>query len=237
MISFQAVTDDIKRHGKKIPILRNTNFDFDRRRMGLITPREEQSEALLDLMAGYRIPDAGVVHRFGRVSWPVGRQLQLRSELSGRATLRFIARVYDLDFDECEAIAHDLIDFQHYYDRHVTEWPRLLTVKFAHAVVLLPDFDIYLVEGNPIIGDEEFMSRWMPLFEERILTRQMIIACRYAVHLRRFCRIVAVLKQDTLRMYPTVESAFEALESNAVPPSPEVGESGPRDDVDLMDYE
>lgn len=211
MIALSDVTHEVVRYDRRVPVLAGASFAFDRRRMGLIGPWEDQIGALLDLLAGYRLPGEGTVTRFGRVSWPIGRLVQFRSELTGRDTVRFISQLYALDYEKCEQLLFELIDFEHFYDFSIAEWPRLLNVKFGQAAVLLPDFDIYLAESSLIVSDDDFMAKWLPRFNERLQSRQLIMACGQAVYLRRFCRSVAVLKGGRLACYPSVDSAFEAI--------------------------
>ena len=210
MIAFRGVAHSVQRHKKTIPILSGTDFDFDLKRMGLVVGREEQSEALIDLMVGNLLPEAGQVLRLGRVSWPIGRLVQFRSELSGRATVDFICGLYGLNLRLAETFLFSLIDFKHYYDQSISKWPRMLNVEFGHAVVLLPDFDIYIAEGSIILGNPEFMERWSPRFEQRLAGRQLIMACNQAAYLSQFCRTVAVLQNGQLNRYSNVAEAMNA---------------------------
>lgn len=207
MISLMGVTHSVVRGGNRIPIFVDASFEFDRRRMGLVAARDEQMNAILDVLIGYRLPDVGTVRRRGAVSWPIGRLLQFRSELSGRDTVRFITQLYGLDFRRSEDLFHDLIDFEQHYEMPVSTWPGLLTVKFAHCAVLLPEFDIYIGEGSMIIGDDKFMQRWLPMFEEKLVGRQLIMACGQAAHLSKFCRSAAVLRDGELVYYDDIETA------------------------------
>lgn len=207
MISLRNVTHSVVRGGKRLPVFYDASFDFDRRRMGLVASRDELMEAILDIMIGYRLPDDGIVQRQGRISWPIGRLLQFRSELNGRDTVRFLAQLYGLDLQRCEDLFHELIDFEHQYELPVSHWPGLLLVKFAHCAVLLPEFDIYVAQGSIMIGDERFMERWLPKFEERLRGRQLIMACGQAAYLSKFCRSAAVLQDGNLVYYDNIEKA------------------------------
>lgn len=223
MIALEGVSQTVTYRRKPLMVLDDASFCFDRRRIGLISGREGVSEAIVDLLAGYLLPKEGRIGRSGSVSWPIGRLLQFRSELTGRGTLDFFCQLYGLNRPRCERFMHDLIDFETHYDQPVSDWPRLLGIKFAHAAVLLPDFDIYLAEGAIVISDEAFMARWRPLFEARLESRQLIMSCGQIAYLAQFCRCVAVERDGKLTLYRDAEHAFGAILPVAPPATAEAG--------------
>lgn len=209
MIALHDVSDVATKHGKSYPVLSDVSFAFDRRRMGIMAAVDEEGEALIDLISGMRLPMMGSIQRRGRVSWPIGRLLQFRSELSGRDTLRFVCDLYGCHFRQAEDLILSLVDPGRHYSARIAEWPRLLNVKFGHALALLPEFDIYVVEGALELADAAFMQAWMPLFEERVGERQLIMACQYAVYLSRQCRSTVALVEGKLIACASVEQASE----------------------------
>lgn len=220
MIIFRDVSHSVERNEKRLMVLDHANFDFDLHRMGLVAGSETQGEAILDLIAGNLYPEAGAVRHFGRMSWPIGRMAQFRSELSGRDTLRFLTQLYGLDHIRAQNFMFDLVDFEHYYDQPISSWPRLLNVEFGYAAVLLPDFDIYLADGGINVGDAGFMARWAPQFEARLEGRQLIMYCNQAGYLTKYCRTVAVAHEGQLLRRPSVAAAFELvtwIASNPIP--------------------
>jgi capsular polysaccharide transport system ATP-binding protein len=211
MITFLDVSHTIERNRKRLPVLESASFVFDVHRMGLVTGSEAQGEAIVDLIAGNHYPEQGTVRRFGRLSWPIGRLAQFRSELSGRDTLRFLTQFYGLDHRRAQDFLFDLVDFQHCYDQPIANWPRLLNVEFSYAAVLLPEFDIYLADGAIGVADDAFMRRWEPCFEQRLRGRQLILYCNQAAYLKRYCRTVAVAHQGQLVRQASVEEAFNLV--------------------------
>lgn len=214
MIRLHDVTLSVQERNRRVRILDDVTFAFDRARMGLIADSSIAAERTMDLLAGYLQPNRGKVVRCGRISWPIGRLLQFRSELNGRDTLRFLCGLYRLDFRQAERFMHDLVDFGDHYLEPVAEWPGLLTVKFAHAAVLLPEFDIYLGEGTLTLGDEDFMERWQPLFEQRLAgNRMLILSCAHKVYLERYVSSVAVVSGGRIQLFPDCDSAFASIEA------------------------
>lgn len=213
MISLENVSYHVKKRGKLNQVLWHQTFDFNQDRIGLISDNEQSAEGVIDLLAGYALPQSGKIRRYGRVSWPIGRLLQFRSEMNAPDTIQFLCDIYRLDFKKAEYFILDLVDFADHYQHPVEEWSGLLNVTFAHALALLPDFEIYLGEGSLVVGDDDFMERWLPLFEQRLSNnRLLIMSCAQQVYLERFCQFVATVSNGQILLYDTPDAAFSSLE-------------------------
>ncbi len=209
MIVIKNASHQIVKGKVRKDLLEDCNFVFDLPRVGIVAHDINASECILDLLAGYIRPDKGIVRRFGRISWPLGRTVQFRSDLNGRITLHFFCQLYKLDYRKCERFMRDIVDFSHYFDESILEWPKGLIVEFSYAAYLLPDFDIYLAETALSAGDTEFMTRWLPPFQKRLEKAMFIMTGSDANRLSPYVEKTVAIDNGQMILFDDMSAAFE----------------------------
>lgn len=192
----------------RMMVLHEASHAFDKRRVGLVVPSALHAERLIDLLVGYIKPKQGLIRRRGRVSWPVGRVAQLRSVLTGGQTLHVFADLYGLDARDMMSHVERLMDMTGLMDKPVARWPRDKILELAYTTVLLPQFDVYIVEGTLNASDEAFMERWSEIFAARLEKAQLIYYTSSPVYMARYATSAVALKNGKLVAYSDLNDAF-----------------------------
>ena len=230
MIVLSGVSHTAQRGGKTLPIFDKSDFVIGEGHVGLVVDSAATADVLFDLLVGYIQPKAGVIRRTGRVSWPIGRLLQFRSELSGRKTLHFLCRIYNLDFHASLAKARSMMDFGRHFDRGILHWPPELMLEFAYFAALLPDFDTYFVEGTANTSNQAFNLAWHAEFTKRVAGKNLIYQSSGERYIEPYASSALALVNGKLRYFDTLEKAFAAVHNKAI----EVVETREDDDRFLL---
>lgn len=194
----------------RMMVLHEANHAFDRRRVGLVAPSALHAERLIDLLIGYIKPKQGVIRRRGRISWPIGRVAQLRSVLTGSQTLHVFADLYGLDARDTLSHVERLMDLTDLMNKPVARWPRDKVLELAYTTALLPQFDVYIVEGSLNASDEAFMERWGEVFAARLEKAQLIYYTSSPAYMARYATSAVALKNGKLIAYSDLNDAFAA---------------------------
>ena len=121
---------------------------------------------------------------------------------------RYIARLYSLDPDEVEAFCRWLCDIGEYFDLPVGTYSQGMRSRFAFALMLALEFDLYLVdEGMPATTDVSFNRRAGAILKERLEGATVVIVSHQAETLEKYCRSAGVLRDGKLHMFDTLEEA------------------------------
>ncbi|HRE20331.1 MAG TPA: hypothetical protein PKW21_04780 [Rhabdaerophilum sp.] len=211
MIVLSEVHHSTKRHGKTIDLLDNAPFAFGEGHVGLLVDSAAAAEVFFDLLVGYIKPKQGRIRRQGSVSWPIGRVMAFRNQLTGRKNLRMLCSLYDLDYEECEHSAYDMMKIEKYFDRQTIEWPRELLLEFAYFAALLPTFDVYLVEGATNTSNDAFNAKWEKEFRRRITGKRMIYQSLSERFTRAFATSAVALQNGRLTHYDNLDTAYAAV--------------------------
>lgn len=181
--------------------------------LGILAPNGTGKTTLINMMAGLEKPDEGVIRLECRISFPLGFMGGVVSRVSAVENSRFIARLYGLDPDYVESFCRWLCGLGEYFEQPLGTYSSGMRARFAFALLLALDFDIYLIdEGMPGSTDAEFNRKAGELLRERLRTTTVIIVSHQASTLEKFARQAAVLRDGKLHMFNTLEEAKQLYE-------------------------
>ncbi|WP_372619300.1 ABC transporter ATP-binding protein [Falsiroseomonas sp.] len=179
-------------------------------RVGILGPNGTGKSTLLRLIAGSEEPDSGRVHRFGRVSFPLGFSGTFHPDLSGRENLLFLARVYGADPWAMVAEVMEFTELGPDIDAPVRQYSSGMAAKLAFGASLALDFDAYLVDEATEVGDARFRARSQAAFQEKLRGAALILVSHNSHTIRRLCECCAILHGGRLVPFPTVDEALAA---------------------------
>ena len=214
MLEFESVSKSFWTGSQRKVILDRASFRVELgNSLGILAPNGTGKTTLINMMAGLEKPDEGVIRRACRISFPLGFMGGVVSRVSAVENSRFIARLYGLDPDYVESFCRWLCGLGEYFEQPLGTYSSGMRARFAFALLLALDFDIYLIdEGMPGSTDAEFNRKAGELLRERLRTTTVIIVSHQASTLEKFARQAAVLRDGKLHMFNTLEEAKQLYE-------------------------
>ena len=214
MLEFESVSKSFWTGSQRKVILDHASFRVELgNSLGILAPNGTGKTTLINMMAGLEKPDEGVIRRECRISFPLGFMGGVVSRVSAVENSRFIARLYGLDPDYVESFCRWLCGLGEYFEQPLGTYSSGMRARFAFALLLALDFDIYLIdEGMPGSIDAEFNRKAGELLRERLRTTTVIIVSHQASTLEKFARQAAVLRDGKLHIFNTLEEAKQLYE-------------------------
>ncbi|WP_338549300.1 ABC transporter ATP-binding protein [Roseovarius phycicola] len=209
MLEFENVSKSFWTGTQRKVILDRVSFRVELgRSLGILAPNGTGKTTLINIMAGLEKPDEGEVRRGCRISFPLGFMGGVISRVSAKENSRYIARLYGLDPDYVEAYCRYVCNLGEYFDQPLGTYSSGMRSRFALALMLALDFDMYLIdEGMPSSTDVEFNRRAGGILRERLQTTTIVIVSHQPTTLEKFAREAAVLMNGKLHMFDTLEEA------------------------------
>lgn len=209
MLEFDSVSKSFWTGRTRKVILHKASFRIGLgQSLGILAPNGTGKTTIINMMAGLEKPDEGRITRTCRVSFPLGFMGGINPRHSGVENARYIARLYQLDPDEVEAFCRWLCDIGEYFDMPVGTYSQGMRARFAFALMLAMEFDLYLVdEGMPATTDVAFNRRAGTILKERLDRATVVIVSHQAGTLEKYCRQAAVLRDGQLHFFDTLEEA------------------------------
>ncbi|HEX5237826.1 MAG TPA: hypothetical protein VFW39_05115 [Sphingomicrobium sp.] len=209
MIDLDAVTDTPLLYGRPVPLLTAVDFHLPAGRYALLSETPEYHRPLIDLLAGLRPPDEGLVTHVGRISWPIGRQGFVRGRVTGHDLIELVCSLYDMDLDYAAEVISMLVSSPEYVDLSIEQWPSHVRQEFIFTLGLLPEFDIYIIDA-PIPSDPARFTRlWQAVFEEKLLGKTLILTSYRQNQMLDYCAKALVYEASRLTIDDDLEASIE----------------------------
>lgn len=187
MIDLFDVSDAPRIFGEQIALLADEDFHLPPGRYALMSKTPEWHRPLIDILAGVRSPARGRVVHGGAVSWPLGRQGFVRGRGTGLDIINLVASIHELDAEMAADVVTMLVSRPELIDRPIEHWPQFARIEFTFALGLIPDFDIYVIDGSIPSEPSRFTRLWQALFEERLVGKTLILSSYRQKQLLDYC--------------------------------------------------
>lgn len=209
MIDLFSVTDEYQVYGREVTLFEDVDFRIPPGRYALLSRSPEYRSPVLDIIGGLRSPRRGLVNIVGSVSWAIGRMAMLRSKATGLDFIQFIADQYGIDRNPAAEFVTLLMSRPDFLDRPLHKWPPYVRQEFNFALGLVPEFDIYLVDGPIPSEDSRFTRLWQALFEERLVGKTLIMASYRPKQMLDYCAKALVYEGGRLEIETDLEECLE----------------------------
>jgi capsular polysaccharide transport system ATP-binding protein len=223
--------------GQAMPLFDGLSLHVgDHSRVGILGTSKPGTTTLLRLICGTKAPDDGTVTRDGRVSWPI----PLASFLVGTHTLarniRFIARLYGIDNEDFSHRIAEMVELTEFLNVPLGKCPRFAKPRFAFALGVGLDFDMYLFDGSFAPADKPFKEKAAEISAARTAGRGVVVATSVPAEVEKNCESVYVLEEGRAIYFADtgegVEHFKQLLAMEKKKEKPSAGKSGEGEDED-----
>ncbi|MFA6144435.1 MAG: ABC transporter ATP-binding protein [Sulfurimonas sp.] len=210
MIELQNITKIYPTHSGQRTVLDNINLTINLGdKIGILGRNGAGKSTLIRLMSGVEQPTSGYINRQMKISWPIAFAGGFQGSLTGIDNLKFICRVYGVDYREKIAYVQEFSELGQYLYEPVKRYSAGMRARLAFALSMAIEFDCYLIDEVTAVGDSRFHEKCrIELFEKR-KERSMIIVSHDATYIRAHCNHICVLKNGQLYHFDDIDQAYD----------------------------
>jgi len=202
----------VTRRGPK-QVLKNITCTVHKgEKLGILGCNGAGKSTLIRIIGGIENPTSGSVTRTMSVSWPLAFQGGMAGGLSGLDNLRFICRIYQVDYDAALASVEEFSELGNYLQEPVKSYSAGMRARLAFAISMTVDFDCYLIDEVSAVGDRRFNEKFKNRLLDRTHNRSIIMVSHFYGVLREYCTRAAVLDSGVLRVYDDIKDAIHNYE-------------------------
>lgn len=213
------------RHGRRT-VLDRINLTLERgRNIGILGRNGAGKSTLVRLLGGAIQPTTGRIHRGMRVSWPLAFNGAFQTHLTGLDNLKFICRVYDVDYKPLIPFVEQFAELGIYFREPVQHYSSGMVTRLAFALSMAIEFDCFLIDEILVVGDKRFHQRCHDELFVKRKDRSFILVSHDPKIIRSLCQTACVLHEGRLHHFDTVDEAYKFYE--AAPPVPFRGGATP----------
>ncbi len=111
---------------------------------------------LLKLLGGVEFPTSGTIRRGMRLSWPLAFAGGVTGHMTGAASARFIARLYNRDEKDVLAFVDDFAELGRQLHIPIDAYSSGMRARLMFALTLAIDFECFLIDEVLAVGDQRF---------------------------------------------------------------------------------
>lgn len=210
MIVCQKICKTYKHGGREKQVLRDVNAVVERGdRVALLGRNGAGKSTLIKLIGGVEMPTSGKIKRYMSVSWPLGFAGGFQGSLTGYDNARFIARIYDRNYNDLRNFIEDFTELGQQLKMPVKTYSSGMRARLAFALSLAIEFDCYLIDEIILVGDANFQQKChYELFEKR-KDRSMILASHSNDVVRQYCNRALVINAGNAEFHEDVDRAVD----------------------------
>jgi capsular polysaccharide transport system ATP-binding protein len=212
------------RRGRRL-VLDDVSFQLKRgRNLGILGRNGAGKSTLIRLISGAERPTSGHIRRGMSVSWPLAFGEAFQPHLTGLDNLKFVCRVYGVDYKPLVAFVEDFTELGLYFREPVLHYSHGMMTRLAFALSMAIEFDCFLIDEAMVVGDVRFHERChTELFGKR-KDRAFILVTHEASVIKLYCENACVLHEGRLLPFPNVDAAYDFYLASMAerPDNPEV---------------
>ena len=209
MIRLTNVSKDYKTRAGWRRVLSDINLIINPgERVGILGRNGAGKSTLIRLISGAEPPTAGTIDRNMSVSWPLAFSGGFHGTLTGADNVRFICRIYGVDFEPRFEFVKEFSDLGIYLNEPVASYSSGMRARLAFAISMTIDFDCYLIDEVMAVGDERFRERCkIELFEKR-KDKAMLIVSHSHRYLAGTCTRFLLFREGTIEEHDDFHEVY-----------------------------
>ena len=210
MIICDNVTKSYKHHGQHKQVLNGINLVVQPgERIALLGRNGAGKSTLIKLIGGVELPTSGRIVRKMSVSWPLGFTGAFQGSLTGYDNTRFIARIYQRDYDRVRQFVEEFTELGRQLRMPVKTYSSGMRARLAFALSLAIEFNCYLIDEVILVGDQNFQRKCQEEMFEKRTDRGMIVASHSMDFVKQFCTKAVVIHKGDAAIYDDIDTAIE----------------------------
>lgn len=209
MIRLINVAKDYKTNYGVNRVLNNINLTIrPGERIGILGRNGAGKSTLIRLISGAEPPSLGTIERNMSVSWPLAFSGGFQAGLTGADNVRFICRIYGVDFEPRFQFVKDFSELGAYLYEPVSSYSSGMRARLAFAISMTVDFDCYLIDEVMAVGDSRFRERCrIELFEKR-RDKAMLIVSHSHRYLKGTCDRFLLFRDGSIEEHAEFEEVY-----------------------------
>ena len=209
MIRLTDVCKDYPTRGGMRRVLDRINLTIHPgQRVGILGRNGAGKSTLIRLISGAEPPTSGVIERDMAVSWPLAFSGGFQGSLTGADNVRFICRIYGVDFEPRFKFVEDFSELGLYLNEPVSSYSSGMRARLAFAISMTIDFDCYLIDEVMAVGDARFRERCREELFEKRKDKAMLIVSHSHRYLKGNCERFLLFRDGTIEEHEDFDEVY-----------------------------
>lgn len=209
-LSVIGLEKSYERGRNERPLFGGLSFDLSRRsRLAILGRNGQGKSTLIKVLGGVLAPSSGQVIWRMSSSWPIGFGGAFQGSLSGMDNVRFLARLYDRDFQDMLVRVDDFAELGSALHKPVKHYSSGMRARLAFGLSLAIEFDCYLIDELVSVGDARFQQKCNEELFQRRGDRAFMMASHDMHMITTLCDQAMIIESGRAKFFEDVAEAVD----------------------------
>jgi capsular polysaccharide transport system ATP-binding protein len=217
MIELKNVTKYFRTpHGKKY-LLKNVSFSIPEGvNVGIFGRNGAGKSTLMKMLGRIEFPNEGQILSDKSFSWPMGLSGGFQGNMTGRANVKFVCRIYGKDSDAINKAIEFVKDFSElgdYFDMPIKTYSSGMKSRLSFGLSLAFDFDYLLIDETLSVGDKRFKKKSKEALMKKIESCNVLLVSHSMGTLKEICDVGIVVDSAKLHYFDNINDAIKMYDT------------------------
>jgi capsular polysaccharide transport system ATP-binding protein len=217
MIELKNVTKYFRTpHGKKY-LLKNVSFKIPEGvNVGIFGRNGAGKSTLMKMLGRIEFPNEGQILSDKSFSWPMGLSGGFQGNMTGRANVKFVCRIYGKDSDAINKAIEFVKDFSElgdYFDMPIKTYSSGMKSRLSFGLSLAFDFDYLLIDETLSVGDKRFKKKSKEALMKKIESCNVLLVSHSMGTLKEICDVGIVVDSAKLHYFDNINDAIKMYDT------------------------
>ncbi|GAN87731.1 ABC transporter ATP-binding protein [Komagataeibacter intermedius] len=195
-------------------ILDGINLQVEKgEKLGILGRNGAGKSTLIKIIGGVELPTSGRIEHTMSISWPLAFGGAFQGSLSGLDNLRFICRIYNLDYTKTRKYVDDFAELGKQLMDPVKTYSSGMRARLAFALSVVIEFDCYLIDEVIMVGDARFYERCREELFVKRADRALIIVSHDMHFVKEICDRSVVIHNRKMVECASVQEGIDLYHS------------------------
>ncbi len=195
-------------------ILDGINLQVEKgEKLGILGRNGAGKSTLIKIIGGVELPTSGRIEHTMSISWPLAFGGAFQGSLSGLDNLRFICRIYNLDYTRTRKYVDDFAELGKQLMDPVKTYSSGMRARLAFALSVVIEFDCYLIDEVIVVGDARFYERCREELFVKRADRALIIVSHDMHFVKEICDRSVVIHDRKMVECSSVQEGIDLYHS------------------------
>jgi len=216
MIELKNVTKYFMTKKGKNYILKDVSFTIPSGvNIGILGRNGTGKTTIMRMLGKIEFPNSGTIESKNSFSWPLGLGGGFVGNMTARANVKFVCRLFGRTHKEMNEIIEFVKEFSElkaYFDMPIKTYSSGMKGRLGFGLSLAFDFDYMLIDETLSVGDARFKKKSKEALLKKIEKCNILLVSHDMKTLRELCEAGIVVNNGKLNYFDNIEDAINEYE-------------------------